>query len=151
MRAGSVLPKSLMFLPYLRKFIYGRQAKTLINQNRLSRRHFPASVILPRFSYHCKLSFSLPLAGALSRGWLSIDRRLGTPLLGYLTLVIFSGKSCLYNDVVSYGGYSARWRYLTPHPYVSGCIWRRRVIPPFEKNSRPHLISHVHHTCPFLA
>ena len=120
-------------------------------ENRLSRRHFPACVVLPRFSYHCKLSFSLPLARALSRGWLPVARRPGTPLRGYLTVEMFSDKRCLYNDVVLFGGYSARWRYLTPRPHVSVCIRRRRVIPPFVKNSRPHLISHVHHTCPFLA
>ena len=87
-------------------------------ENRLSRRHFPASVILPRFSYHCKLSFSLPLARALSRGWLPVALRPGTPLRGYLTVEMFRDQRCLHNYVVLYGGYSARLRYLTPpHMY----------------------------------
>jgi len=69
MISGGVLPKSIVFLPFLRKLMYGRQARTVINPNWLNKRHFPtsifyhASVIIASSPFLCRSLAPSPVAG----------------------------------------------------------------------------------------
>lgn len=100
-----------------------------------------ASVIIASSPFLCRSLAPFPVSGLL------LDRRLVTPLRGYLT---FSNKRCLYNDVL-YGGYSSRWPcfnaasicirlYLKAKIY--SFVWGKK----FSSTSS----SHVHHTSPVL-